>query len=128
MSYLRAVPNAEFLTGRLFKRIKDTDTYEQDYIEFNYKNFATDEKGIAKGEEEEATQWISGVMNVKRKHKILSSTPIVFTVLDKVFLEETGYVYTIQKLERLITSTYAQVYGQTHFDGMIPKALSLGRK
>jgi hypothetical protein len=126
MSYLRAIPNAEFLHGRLYKRIKG-DTYEKDYLEFQYKNFATDEKGIAKGEEEESIEILSGIKNVKRKHKILSSTPITFAVHDRVVLLETGYGYQILKLERLITSAYAQVYGQTHIDGLIPKALSLGK-
>lgn len=124
LGYLQQVPSAEFLNGILYKH-KVNDTYSSEKILFKYKNYATDAKGIAKGEEEENTQPLSGITQIKRKHKILSSSPIKFEVNDKVQLSETGYVYTITKVEKLVSSNYAQVYGIIHNDSVIPKAITL---
>ena len=66
-----------------------------------------------------------GVTKVKKKHKIISTTPIDFRTNDRVILLETDYTYTIVKLERLVSSEYAQVYGLTYNDTIIPKAVSL---
>lgn len=92
---------------------------------FNYKNYATDEKGIAKGEEETRVQILSGANAVKRTHKIVSTTPIEWKVNDKVQLLESGYEYRIVKIERLVSTNYAQLYGSIRKGKFIPIALTL---
>ena len=101
------------------------DTYAKEGSPFNYKNYSTDAKGIAKGEKESRTQIMGGVTIVKKNHKIISTTPIEFKVNDKVILLETNYPYKIIEMERLISSTYAQVYGLMYDDSVLPIALSL---
>ena len=92
---------------------------------FQYKNYATDEKGIAKGEEETRVQILSGANAVKRTHKIVSTTPIEWKVNDKVLLLESGYEYRIVKIERLVSTNYAQLYGSSRKGKFIPIALTL---
>ena len=94
------------------------DTYSQEPIPFTYKNYSTDAKGIAKGEEETRTQVMAGVKTMKKSHKIVTSMPLKFKTNDKVKLLETDYVYKIDKVERLVSSQYAQVYGIIQNDQM----------
>ena len=124
MSWYRALPHAEFLEGVLYRHLK-ADTYSKEGNDFNYKNYATDDKGIAKGEEETRVQILSGANAVKRTHKIISTTPIEWKVNDKVELYETGNEYRIVKIERLISTNYAQLYGSSRKGVFIPIALTL---
>ena len=124
MSWYRAVPHAEFLEGVLYRHLK-ADTYDPEGQDFKYKNYATDEKGIAKGEEETRVQILSGANAVKRTHKIVSTSPIEWKVNDKVQLLESGYEYRIVKIERLVSTNYAQLYGSTRNNKFIPIALTL---
>jgi hypothetical protein len=124
MSWYRALPHAEFLEGVLYRHLGG-DRYETEGAEFNYKNYATDEKGIAKGEEETRTQILSGANAVKRTHKIVSTSPITWKVNDKVKLLESGYEYRIVKIERLVSTNYAQLYGSSRSAKFIPIALTL---
>lgn len=124
MSWYRAVPHAEFLEGVLYRHLK-ADTYETAGQDFKYKNYATDEKGIAKGEEETRVQILSGANAVKRTHKIVSTSPIEWKVNDKVQLLESGYEYRIVKIERLVSTNYAQLYGSTRKNKFVPIALTL---
>jgi hypothetical protein len=115
-------------TQKLY-RWSGTAYYEVDGFsrgrKFNYKNYATDEKGIAKGEEETRVQILSGTNAVKRTHKIVSTSPIEWKVNDKVQLLESGYEYRIVKIERLVSTNYAQLYGSSRKSKFIPIALTL---
>lgn len=124
MGWYRALPHAEFLEGVLYRHL-GADKYSQEGNEFNYKNYATDDKGIAKGEEETRVQILSGANAVKRTHKIISTTPIEWKVNDKVELYETGNQYRIVKIERLVSTNYAQLYGSSRKGKFIPIALTL---
>lgn len=124
MGWYRALPHAEFLEGVLYRHLK-ADTYSKEGNDFNYKNYATDDKGIAKGEEETRVQILSGANAVKRSHKIISTTPIEWKVNDKVELYETGNEYRIVKIERLVSTNYAQLYGSSRKGKFIPIALTL---
>lgn len=124
MSWYRALPHAEFLEGVLYRHLKG-DTYSQEGTNFNYKNYATDDKGIAKGEEETRVQILSGANAVKRTHKIISTTPIEWKVNDKVELLESGYEYRVVKIERLVSTNYAQLYGSSRNGKIVPIALTL---
>jgi hypothetical protein len=124
MSWYRALPHAEFLEGVLYRHLGG-DRYSQEGKTFNYKNYATDEKGIAKGEEETRVQILSGTNAVKRTHKIVSTSPIEWKVNDKVQLLESGYEYRIVKVERLVSTNYAQLYGSSRKSKFIPIALTL---
>ena len=124
MSWYRALPHAEFLEGVLYRHL-GADRYSQEKLPFKYKNYATDEKGIAKGEEETRVQILSGANAVKRTHKIISTSPIEWKVNDKVQLLENGYEYRIVKIERLISTNYALLYGSIRKGTFVPIALTL---
>jgi hypothetical protein len=124
MGWYRALPHAEFLEGVLYRHLGG-DRYSQEKTAFNYKNYATDEKGIAKGEEETRVQILSGTNAVKRTHKIVSTSPIEWKVNDKVQLLENNYEYRVVKIERLVSTNYAQLYGSSRKAKFIPIALTL---
>jgi hypothetical protein len=124
MSWYRALPHAEFLEGVLYRHL-GADRYSQEKAPFKYKNYATDDKGIAKGEEETRVQILSGANAIKRTHKIISTSPIEWKVNDKVQLLENGYEYRIVKIERLISTNYALLYGSTRKGTFVPIALTL---
>jgi hypothetical protein len=68
---------------------------------------------------------LAGANAVKRTHKIVSTTPIEWKVFDKVKLLESGYEYRVVKIERLVSTNYAQLYGSSRSAKFIPIALTL---
>jgi len=124
LSYLRPIPNGEFLHAKRYKHTGN-DKYDPNYVVITYSNYATDDKGIAKGEQETNTQIASGIGAVKRTHKIKTTSQEEIKVNDRLIMEETGYTYRVVSLERIISSSYAQIYGITGDDQLLQRVLTL---